>query len=358
MDLRLILTICTIIFSFFLSFSGFLIYLKNPQPKEQALFYKNLAFAPYCLSCILLFSILYFITPTATDFVRSIDAYSIIIPLLCAIIVYSCTLFQQTAKYTPLTILAAIVISTLLLPSDFLLFNNHLPFWLDRICIIATWFLFANFYYILNGVEGLLGAHTLSIGISFLILCFIDAIPLFYGLVALSIIGISGSFLIFNWFPARISFTTDSCKVLGFIIGWLLIYSSSENMAPCNFILIAFYILELIQASIKKISLRDKFATLTVNTTYYQANISGLSPTECCVFLFKLQTLLIIIACFQLYSPNTYSLPMLSLLLTAWFLTKLKDWQNPNTGIHEVNKNFIQNIRQNIDDIKNKLGKN
>lgn len=358
MDFWLILVLSTIVISFVVSFSGFLIYLKKPLPEQYSFAEKNLAFAPFYLSCLILFSLLYVVTPTANDFILDINMFSVVLPLLLAGGVYLCTLFKKSAKYTPLALLAAIAVSTFLLPPEFLMFKGILPFWLDRLSILAIWFVFSNFYYILNGVDGLIGTNTISIAFAFLVLGVLDAVPFYYALVALCLTAVTSSFLILNWFPARVAFTADSCKVLGFIIGWFLTFSSSEGLAPCNFIFIIFYILELMEASIKKISLRDRFSSLTSNTTYYQANISGLSPTEICIFLFKLQIVFIIIGNFQLYAPNAYSLPVVSLILGAWFLAKLKNWQTPDKKLRDLNKDFMEDIRQNIEEIKNNLGKN
>ena len=358
MEIWLILALGTFFASFFMSFAGFLIYLKKQVPERFASLKKNLVFAPFYLSCLICFSLIYAFTPTRFDFINDIGIGQVIIPLLLAGIIYAVSLISKISRFTPVAIFIAAGISVFLLPADFLMFNGILPFWLDRLCILLIWFLFSNFYYILNGIDGLAGSQTISIGAAFLVLGIIDAIPLFYTMIAISLISISGSFLILNWFPSRIRLTTDSCRVLGFIVGWLLVFSSAEGLAPCNFIFITFYILELAQAAIKKISLRDKYESLVSNTTYYQANISGLAPTEICIFLFKLETVLIIIGGFQLYSPNVYSLPALSLILGAWFLNKLKNWQTPDKGLKEINKDFMEDIRQNIEEIKNNLGKN
>lgn len=358
MEIWLILTLGTFFVSFFISFSGFLIYLKKTVAEHIAPLQKNLAFAPFCLSCIICFSLVYAVTPTQRDFINDIGYLQVAVPLLLAGGVYAVTLMPKISRFTPAALLVAAGVSVFVLPSDFLMFNGILPFWLDRACILLMWFLFSNFYYILNGVDGLISAQTFSIGAAFLVLGAIDAIPLFYTMIAVSLLSISGSSLILSWFPARINFTQNSCRVLGFITGWLLVFSSAEGLASCNVIFIAFYLLELVQAAIKKISLRDRYNNLTSNTVYYQANVSGLSPTEICIFLFKLQTVFIIIGCFQLYSPNVYSLPILSLVLGAWFLNKLKNWQTPDKNLREINKDFIDDIRQNIEDIKNNIGRN
>ncbi len=356
MDSWLILTLGTIIISFLASFSGFLIYLKKPLPEQYSFLEKNLAFAPFYLICAFLFCLIYLLVPTENDFINNISFAAVIIPMILAGIVYVFSLFQKTAKFTSLALLAAVAVSTFLLPEEFLLFKGNLPFWLDRLAIIAVWFIFSNFFYILNGIDGFLGSAAICVSGAFIVLGLLDAMPFFFTLTALCLTTVTAAFLIFNWFPSRLSFTTGSCRVLGFILGWLLTFTSSEGLAPCNLILITVFVLELLQAAFKKISLRDRYNSLTVNTTYYQANISGLSPSQVCIFLFKLQTIFIILACFQLYMPNAYSLPALSLILGAWFLTKLKNWQTPDRSLSELNKDIIEDLRRNIDDIK-KLGK-
>ena len=188
-----------------------------------------------------------------------------------------------------------------------------------------------------------------------IILSLFDAAPAFYGLTGLALLCINGSFLAYNWFPAKITLSNNSCKIFGFMLGGIMTFAGSENLAPCFAIILTIFALELLQSIFKKLSLRNRYADLNTNTICYQAHISGLTPNQVCFAIFKVQILFIILGCFQAYLPNNYSLPIASLFLAAWFLNKLKNWDEPTQSLKEINQEFVSDLRQNINDIKNSL---
>ena len=61
--------------------------------------------------------------------------------------------------------------------------------------------------------------------------------------------------------------------------------------------------------------------------------------------------------CFQAYLPNAYSLPIVSIILAAWFLERLKNWNEPKQNLKEINQEFMDDLRQNINEIKNKINR-
>ena len=352
-----ILTLVTLIAGISFGFTGFYVYKQKAQTLSSAFLKKELAFAPIYISSVIILSLLYFITPKEDDFIHDFSALELFVPLLLAGICYVLTLFTQTAKFINIFIIAAISISVYFLPPDFLMFKGYLPLWADRLAIILLWSVFSCFYYILNGVDGILPIFSASYLICLIILSLFDAAPAFYGLTGLALLCINGSFLAYNWFPAKITLSNNSCKIFGFMLGGIMTFAGSENLAPCFAIILTIFALELLQSIFKKLSLRNRYADLNTNTICYQAHISGLTPNQVCFAIFKVQILFIILGCFQAYLPNNYSLPIASLFLAAWFLNKLKNWDEPTQSLKEINQEFVSDLRQNINDIKNSLNR-
>lgn len=352
-----ILTLITLVAGLSFGFTGFYVYAQKAQTLTSAFLKKELAFAPIYISSAAILTLLYFITPTEDDFIHNFSALELFIPLLLAGICYFLTLFAKTAKFINIFLILATAVSVYFLPSDFLMFEGYLPLWADRLAIIILWSVFSCFYYILNSVDGILPIFNASYLICLMVLALFDAAPALYGLIGLALLCINGSFMVYNWFPARITLSNNSCKIFGFLLGSIMTFAGSENLAPCFSIVLTLFAIELLQSIFKKLSLRDRYAELSNNTICYQAHIRGLTPDQVCFAFFKIQILFIILGCFQAYLPNNYSLPIASLILAAWFLNKLKTWDEPTQSLKEINQEFVKDLRQNINDIKNTLNR-
>lgn len=357
MTYKIILTIATLIVGFALSFTGFYLYSKKASKISCSFLKQELAFAPIYITSVILLSLLYFITPLKYDFIHNFSAYEVFVPLFLAGFCYGISLFPKTAKFINIALIISIGISAYFLPTDFMLFKGQIPLWIDRLILIVLWSIFACFYFILNGIDGILPIFNTSYLMILILLTALDASPLFYGLAATGLLSANGSFLIFNWHPSKIKISNNSCKIFGFMLGGLMIFSSIENLAPCFAIILTLFVLELLQSIIKKLSLHDRYSNLSSNTIYYQAHISGLTQNQVCFAIFKIQILFIVLGCFQAYLPNNHSLPIASLFLAAWFLNKLKHWDEPQKNIKEINEEFIKDIKQNFTDLKNKINR-
>lgn len=357
MTYNFILTLITLILSLSLSFGGFYLYHRKLGAISSSTLRKELAFAPIYLCSIIFLPLLYAFSPIQNDFVRNFTLTELLVPLILTGVCYVISLFSQTSKFLNPALIFSATIAVFFLPNDFMIFNGVIPFWADRLVTIILWSVFSCFFSILNGIDGILPIYGSGYLITLAILSLSDAAPVFLGLAALSLLSVNGSFLIFNWAPAKISLTDNSSKVFGFLLGSLMIFGCSENLAPCFAIILTIFALELLQAVAKKLSMRSRYEKLSINTIYYQAHISGLPQEQVCYAVFKIQILFIILSCFQAYLPNNYSLPIASLFLAAWFLNKLKHWDEEKQTLKEINQEFVNDLRQNINEIKNNINR-
>ena len=357
MTYTLILTITTLLLGFCLSFAGFYIYKEKAKTVLSSVLKKELAFAPIYISAAIMLTLLYFITPLSDDFIHDFGAGELFVPLFLTGICYLISLFPSSAKFLNLAIILSVSGAVFLLPTDFLLFKGHLPFWADRLALIVLWSIFSCFYGIFNGIDGILPIQSLSYLLTLMILAVLGAAPLFLGLAALSLLTATCSFLSYNWFPSKINLSDNSCKIFGYLLGSLMVLGCSENLAPCFAIVLTIFALELVQSLCKKLSGRERYKKLNTNTICYQAHIKGLNPEQVCLSFFKIEILFIMLGCFQAYLPNNYSLPIASLFLAAWFLNKLKHWDDPELSLKEINQEFMSDLRQNIKNIKNTINR-
>ena len=125
--------------------------------------------------------------------------------------------------------LAAVCLGLAALPDDALIFQGLLPFWADRILAALVWGWFLNLYNFMDGIDGITGIETASIGLS------LGGLGLLAGHAGfmppgLMLAACAAGFLVWNWHPAKV-FLGDSGSVpLGYMLGWLLLCAASEGL--------------------------------------------------------------------------------------------------------------------------------
>lgn len=357
MEISYLITLAAFILTFssaFLWLNGYAKHISDFEPSSKL---KQDTYVPIYMTSFAASLILYFTSQDTYDFIYKPQYYNLLAAFLCAGAIYLVSLFKKTSKLMPLIILASVIGCSFFIPKDFLLFEGNLPEVFDRIAIIAIWFAFSFCYKYLNGIDGIMSIQNLTIGLGIFIISILGAAPAMIGNYAIILIAITAAFMIFNWYPARITLKSGACNSWGFLIAWLLLQSSQEGSASCCLIFCLFFIVEVVWAVTLKLSWRPQYKNIVANTNYYQANISGLSPNYICSAVLKLAAILVIFGTFQIYAPNSLSIPALCLIISIWFISKIKNWQEEKLSFKEINHSFIQEVKENVDDIKKHLKK-
>lgn len=128
-----------------------------------------------------------------------------------------------------------------LLPETALVFQGVLAPWLDRLITVLAWLWFVNLYNFMDGIDGITGIETLSLGGGLAVMTLfggaLELLP-YGGIVAV----VGGAFLLFNWHPAKL-FLGDSGSVpFGFVLGGLLILLATSGQLAAALILPAYYL--------------------------------------------------------------------------------------------------------------------
>lgn len=66
----------------------------------------------------------------------------------------------------------------------------------------------------------------------------------------------------------------------------------------------------------------------------------------------------IILAMFQLYSANSFSVPIFAFLINLWLLGILYNTNDGIKSLKEANKDFIRDVKSGLDNIKKSFNKN
>ena len=136
----------------------------------------------------------------------------------------------------------AVVVAAALwtLPSDALVFQGWLPVWLDRVIAALAWIWFINLYNFMDGIDGISGVETISIGVGlgvvgFSLTGYLSPLPLIVAAAA-------AGFLVWNWSPARIFLGDTGAVPLGYLLGWLLLWLAAEGQWAAALLLPLYYL--------------------------------------------------------------------------------------------------------------------
>lgn len=122
---------------------------------------------------------------------------------------------------------ACVAVVLAFIPGKFTLFQGLVPLALDRLFAGLAWIWFMNLFNFMDGIDGLAGVETASIGFGVFVLAALIGVQ---GGPAATVAGLAGlilgaaacGFLVLNWHPARVFLGDVGAVPLGFLLGWLL----------------------------------------------------------------------------------------------------------------------------------------
>ena len=275
----------------------------------------------------------YFIIPTQSDMLYKTSLLTPIVSFISATALYGLSHIIKSQKFIFLATLAFCALNILILPPNFNFSNGLLPLYAEQIILIITWSLFAFLYNNLNNVDGVLNIQSISISIGLILMYVIGILPALYGYYAGSIVLILIAFSFFSSYPAKLHLSDSACRVIGFLIGWLCILSILEGNISCVAILTMYYIYEIIIATIKKLTFKAQYKMLKNNTFYSKVASSGISPRNICELISRINIMLILLAGFQIYSPNAYTIVIISFFMVFWITARATSSENSNNHV-------------------------
>lgn len=143
--------------------------------------------------------------------------------------------FIDDIRQTPWSVRLATHIITValgltLLPDSALLFDGLLPQWVDRLATGVAWVWFINLFNFMDGIDGITGVETIAVagGLVLVLLLVAPGDNGAWSMPALSAVlaGAAAGFLMLNWHPARLFLGDAGSIPLGYLLGWLLVWTA------------------------------------------------------------------------------------------------------------------------------------
>jgi UDP-N-acetylmuramyl pentapeptide phosphotransferase/UDP-N-acetylglucosamine-1-phosphate transferase len=208
-------------------------------------------------------------------------AQALIWPASAALFLCALSWFDDLKGLPPLGRFCAhiLVVAALLYvqPSDVSYTQGLLPVWADRLVAGFIWVWFVNLFNFMDGIDGISGVETLSIGlgVAAVVLGMSLAEPL--AVPALILAGAALGFLALNWHPAKI-FLGDSGSVpLGLLLGWLLLQLAAAGYWAAALILPLYYVADATITILRRLARGEKIWQAHRQHFYQRAVTAGMS---------------------------------------------------------------------------------
>ena len=303
-------------------------------------------------------SLLQYFLPDFDDVIVAVSGLHLLVVLTCAALIYLIFLLELEKAFY-IAILGSCIAITFMQPADRLLFEGLLPFWLDRMFMVFVCFIVATGMGFLNRMYGIFSLQGLTVAFGLLLIALIGGIPLYLGFFGAWLAGIWLGFLNLNWYPGQVYLNQGACASASFVFAALLLQGSVEMAAPSMLILIMYFLTEALWALVRCFVLNVKAAELSDDTAYMTVFKNGLSIPVIGIAVVKISVVNILLAGFQLYAGNPYSIPLFALIVNLWLLNIL---YNVSQGeeeltVKETNRKIISDISNGLQKLKKKVKK-
>ena len=209
-------------------------------------------------------------------------------------------------------------------PDSGLFFQGLLPADLDRIAAGILWVWFINLFNFMDGIDGITGVETLSIGAGLAIVVsmaagMVDQPIAYYGLAAA---GAAIGFLKLNWHPAKVFMGDVGSVPLGFLLGGLLLSLAAQGQWAAALIMPSYYLSDATVTIVRR-ALRGEKIWRPHRLHFYQLAVQrGLDHGAVSLQVLSINGALLILAAVAVSGKETTALVIAGIINVA-FLFRL-----------------------------------
>lgn len=283
-----------------------------------------------------------------TDIIVPLDFWRIVIPLFLAPIIFFVSYLGSTFV-SVITIVLSLSITVYLQP-----LGNDFPYlivneFVTKALLVLFFSIFCIFFRVLNAIPQTIIIPTVIMLLGLIVLSTLSASPLYISCCASLLAGSLSVFLSINKNEIKIPFDTSTCCGIAFLLANLFLLDAAELSFPSCLVFSCLFWSEFIMALWNKFIVSQS-GSLEENTNYYKATniytlrVLNFSIVKICLFC-------IFLGWFQLFSVNQYSMFIVATGILMWMNTSL-GLATQQQSLKEINKNFINDIKQNLSDAK------
>ncbi len=264
----------------------------------------------------------YLIAPQQYDALSPTSVWAVVAVFASAAALSFALSRPKLQKFGYVFILACCALNLWILPNDFSFSDGVLPLWAEKIILAIAWSLFALCYNTMNAGDGILSSESLAVTIGMALLCVIGVLPVLSGYYAAVFIALFMALHFFMLYPAKIALNSSQCRLIGFFLGWLGVLTAIEGCGSCFLILAMYYIFETSVAFFKKLTFKKQYRNMAANTFYSNLTAAGVAPKTVSDLVSRINLILMLLAGFQIYSPNNFTMIIIAFIAVFWLQQK------------------------------------
>ena len=291
-------------------------------------------------------SVAYF-TPAFHDQIVSLSLSSVILTVFLAAFIYAAFTLDNAWILNGGIVLSIIALLCLLPPENIVL-SSAFPLLADRLILFALLFFLTRATTILNAQNGIFLIYALTVCFGLTFMAVLGGVPLVLGGFAALLGGVLSGFFNINALQEKIVLNKGACLSASFLLSALILYASAEYAFSATLVLTCYLPVEFAWAVVNYFLRHNKGTALSKNTAYSVLLSQDSSLYAIWVALAKIGLVNIILACFQLYAPNRFSLPIFTVILNLWLLSRLLSAFEPPETLKSANKQLVETIKQGI----------
>ncbi len=131
---------------------------------------------------------------------------------------------------------------------------GFLPLALDHAIVAFAWLWFINLYNFMDGIDGLAGVETITIGVGIVLVTALGIVPGVPAFVPAVAAGAALGFLRWNWSPARVFLGDVGSVPLGYALGFLLIVVAANGGLVVALVLPAYFLVDATTTLLRRIA--------------------------------------------------------------------------------------------------------
>ncbi|MCW5774577.1 MAG: glycosyltransferase family 4 protein, partial [Rhodospirillaceae bacterium] len=175
--------------------------------------------------------------------------------------------------------------------------RTGLPGWLVGLVLVLAWVWFVNLYNFMDGIDGITGVETASIGIGLVVLAVVTLGAVAgQALAGLALAGAAMGFLVWNWHPARVFLGDVGSVPLGYLVGGLLIEDAVAGHWAAALILPLYYLADATLVLLIRARAGQKPWQAHRTHFYQRAHQGGLSHAQVSLCIAAANLVLIMLA--------------------------------------------------------------
>lgn len=309
---------------------------------------------PYIYAIFALGSIVAYFISDNTDFIEHLTWERVLAPLIIAPVIYLSCMLSGRITAIIITIIG-IAYTIFIQPIGNGNAYPDISIWLLQLIVLIFACIYCLFGTLNNFIPHTFIIPKVFIMLGLIIMAILNSTPLYIALCAGIFAGSLIGYLSINFYEVKIEIDNPTAITISYMTCSLLLMNLGELCFPSCTILTVVFWAELLAAIWRRIFI-TRAGNLTENTNYYLA-AQNISIKAMVLGLFKICTIIIFLAWFQLYSINGYSLFLVALCITLWLNSSMVLPNGGKRSLGEINREFISNIKQGIKETTDLLNK-